>query len=113
MPLPPDTAAHTCGVIPASENGGSMNIGALTGPQQLAIATDLFGGVPPKFTSDAGEDSADLLVLYCLSQTGLSTADKNLVKRSAAAIYTRDNPLYLTHPSFDPTILVAGDEPVP
>lgn len=90
-------------------------IGGLTPAQKTAIGDDLFGGTPPKLSLDEGSDAADLLVLYCLSQTGLSTADKNLVKQSAAAIYTRDNPMYLVNQTFGGTVTainVPGDEPI-
>jgi hypothetical protein len=88
-------------------------IGALSNSQKLAISSDLFSGTPPKFALDEGDDSPDLLVLYVLQLTGgLSTADKNLVKQAAASVYARDNPTYLVHPSFDPTINVPGEEPV-
>jgi hypothetical protein len=92
------------------------DIGALTAAQKLAISNDLFGGSPPKFTQDTGDDAADLLVLYCLSQTGLSAADKNLVKQASAAIYARDNPAYLVGQTFGGTVAainIPGDEPIP
>ena len=89
-------------------------IGALTATQKLNISNDLFGGSPPKFTQDIGDDSPDLLVLWTLQQTGgLSTADKNLVKQAAATIYCRDNPKYLVNPSFDTSINIPGDELIP
>lgn len=87
-----------------------VDIAALTATQQSAIAADLFGGSPPKYTQDEGDDAPDLLVLWVLSQTGLSAADKNLVKRAAAAIYARDNPKYLVNPPFAPAINIPGDE---
>jgi hypothetical protein len=90
-----------------------QSLGVLTAAQKQAIGNDLFGGSPPKFTQDKGPSAPSLLVLYTLIQTGnLSTGDKALVKQAAAAIYCLDNPRYLIAPAFDPSINVAGDEPV-
>lgn len=89
-----------------------QDIGALTGAQKTAIATDLFGGNPPKVTQDTGPNAPDLLTLWVLQNTTtLSTVDKQSAQRAAMSIFTLDNPTYLVHPPFDPSISIPGDEP--
>jgi len=88
-----------------------QDIGALTGAQKTAIATDLFSGTPPKVSQDTGPNAPVLLTLSDLQKmAALSTADKQSAQRSAISIFTLDNPTYLVHPPFDPTINVPGDE---
>lgn len=90
------------------------DLGALTAAQKTAIWADLSAGNPPKFTQDRGANASSLLVLFTLQQLGgLSVSDKALCKQSAAAIFCLDNPAYLVHPAFDPTLNVPGDEPIP
>jgi len=89
------------------------DIGALSGAQKQNIANDLFSGDPPKVTQDTGVNAPDLLILWTLQNSvSLSTTDKQSAQRSAMSIYTLDNPKYLVHPPFDPTINVPGDEVV-
>jgi len=88
-----------------------QDIGALSGSQKNNIATDLFGGTPPKVSQDTGPNAPVLLTLSDLQKmAALSTADKQSAQRSAISIFTLDNPTYLVHPPFDPSINVPGDE---
>lgn len=87
------------------------DVKALSVAQSQAVAGDLFGGNPPKVDTDTGPNAPDLLVIKILRQTGsLSAADKRLTEQAAMAIYALDNPNYLVHPPFDPSINVPGDE---
>jgi hypothetical protein len=84
-------------------------IQALTATQKTNISNDLFSGSPMKVLTDAGPNAASLAVLWYQTQTAtLSTADKNLAKLLAAAMYVGDNPNYLVQPSFDTSINVPG-----
>jgi hypothetical protein len=89
-----------------------QDVNALTGAQKTNIGADLFGGSPPRVSTDTGPNAPDLLIIWTMRQlTSLAVADKRLLETDAISIYVLDNPTYLVHPSFDPSINLPGDEP--
>jgi hypothetical protein len=83
------------------------DIVALTNAQKTAIWTALTTGSPPRWSTDVGPNAAALAVIQMLGSSGsLSAADVLEAKIRAATFYAQDNPAFLVHPSFDPTINV-------
>jgi hypothetical protein len=83
---------------------------ALTPLQKTNVWNDLSSGSPPKYLTDAGSEAGALAVLdWAVRFAGFSAAAVLDAKIRATAIYVRDQPSYLVHPTFDPTINVSGE----
>ena len=88
------------------------DIAALNGGQKTNVWADLSSGSPAKYLTDAGADAASIACLdWAVRFSGLGVAALSDAKLRLAAIYCRDNPKYLTHPAFDATVNIAGDQP--
>src|SRR5215471_18925124 len=84
-----------------------QDVGALTAAQKTAVWNDLSAGTPPKWAQDRGANAADNHILWMLAtQLGAvqTQADKRLCQQMLISIYCTDNPNFLVHPPFDPSI---------
>lgn len=80
--------------------------------QKAKVWADLSSGTPAKYLTDAGADADGIACLdWAVRFSGLGVAAVTDAKLRLAAIYCRDNPNYLVHPTFDPSINVLGDQP--
>lgn len=89
-----------------------QDIHALTTAQKMAIWTDLSSGSPPKWSQNQGPNTAAIMALHWSAvNSGATTANMTDARLRLMAMYVHDNPTYLVHPSFAPSINVPGDEP--
>jgi hypothetical protein len=87
----------------------------LTAAQKGNIQGDLYSGTPMKVLLDPGPNAAAISALLTTRQCSFATqvADRAVIDNNVFALYSQDNPLYLTQPPWDSTINVAAWEPVP
>jgi hypothetical protein len=104
------------GDVPRVKRAGYLIYGdlqALTNAQKTAVWTDLSEGSPRKYLRDAGPNAAAIAALdWSANDSGAVGASLTSARMRIAAAYVQDNPTYLVQPAFDPTINVAGDQPV-
>jgi len=77
----------------------------ITGP-----SGDLYSGTPMKALLDTGGNQNTIAALLTVRQCSFCTAaaDRALNDNQVTALYTADNPYYLSQPAFDPTINVTA-----
>lgn len=69
--------------------------------------------IPRKYLTDYGDNAGSIFVFdWALYTSGPTAAEKRSGQISLTAMYVQDNPSYLIHPVFDPSITIPGDEPV-
>jgi hypothetical protein len=80
----------------------------ITGP-----SGDLYSGTPMKALLDVGVNQTIIAALLTVRQCSFcsAAADRQLIDNQVTALYTADNPYYLSAPSFDSTINVTALEP--
>jgi hypothetical protein len=86
---------------------------ALSIAQKAEVWADLSSGQPKKYFLDAGPNAAAILVLdWAANDSGATGPALNGAKLRLMAFYVQDNPDYLVRPSFDPGIVIPGDQNV-
>ena len=96
-----------------------VDVQALSVAQFSNVWNDLSANVPTatppaphKYLLDTGPNGGSILVLdWCVYGSGAPLAQAKLAQHSLTAMYVQDNPKYLIHPPFDPSIDVPGDQP--
>ncbi|MDE2097179.1 MAG: hypothetical protein KGL39_08025 [Patescibacteria group bacterium] len=109
-PLDYTTSISPTARVPRTLPAIYADLVALTAAQKTNAWADLSSGTPAKYLDDNGTEPGAIAVLdWAVRFSGLGTAAVTDAKMRIAAIYCRDNPLYLVKPAFDPTINVPGD----
>ena len=91
---------------------------ALSAQQWTNVWADLSapvsGGPPRKYLTDYGINAGTIFVYdHVIYVVGGTAAQVKAGQVSLTACYVQDNPTFLVHPPFDPSIDISGDEPVP
>ena len=82
---------------------------ALTQAQKTAIWNDFTSGNPQKWSTDTGPNAPSIAICHLLGTSGtLNATDLSNCKMESVAFYVMDNPNYLVHPPFDPSINIPG-----
>lgn len=87
---------------------------ALSTTQKNNVWTALIAGTPQLWATDTGPNAAALAAIQWggTVASGIPAASITEAKIRGAMMYVQDNPRWLEHPTFDPTINISGDEVV-
>lgn len=95
------------------------DVQALTSTQWTKVWADLSAAVvgppavPRKYLTDYGTNAGPIFVFdWALYVSGPTAAQQKAGQISLTAMYVQDQPSYLVHPPFDPSISIPGDEPL-
>lgn len=87
------------------------DLNALAGSDKVLVWNDLSAGTPKKYALSAGVNAGAISVLDWVVQfSGVNPTNIQQAQLRLIAMYVQDQPRYLEHPSFAPTINISGDQ---